>query len=160
MDCPVSSLANSCNRHISRHFLIKSLPWLENVWKLDLTDLFFLAKLNKDDVNCGNTNLNEDMIVSVVIVIFSNHKLTRKQKSGLQQDGFCVIAAVLYQLSDEDPYIESRPIVEYILKFWNFFRRKLQLLKLQLPLRRSYPHLNFDTLLKLHQTLLLQSNIF
>ena len=82
---------------------------------------FFLAKLNKDDVNCGNTNLNEDMIVSVVIVIFSNHKLTRKQKSGLQQDGFCVIAAVLYQLSDEDPYIESRPIVEYILKFWNFF---------------------------------------
>ena len=155
MDSPVSRVANSCNRHISRYFLIKSLPRIENVWKLDLTNLFFLAKLNKDDVNCGNRNLNEDMIVSVVIVIFSNHKLTRKQKSGLQRDSFCVITAVLYQLSYEDPYIESRPIVEYILKFRNFFR-----VKLQLPLRRSYLHLNFETLLKLHQTLLLQSNIF
>ena len=92
-------------------------------------------------MNCGNTNLNEDMIVSVVIVIFSNHKLTRIQKSGLQRDGFCVIATVLYQLSYEDPYIESRLIVEYILKFRNFFRLKLQLLKL--PLRRSYLHLKF-----------------
>jgi len=100
------------------------------------------------------------MIVSAVIVIFSNHKLTLKQKSGLQRDGFCVIAAVLYQLSYEDPYIESRPIVEYILKFRNFFRVNLQLLKLQLPLGRSYLHLNFDALLKLHKTLLLQSNIF
>ena len=87
------------------------------------------------------------MIVSVVIVIFSFHKLTRKQKSGLQRDGFCVIAAVLYQLSYEDPYIESRPTVEYILKFRNFFRVKLQLLNLPLPLRRPYLHLNFDTLL-------------
>ena len=27
----------------------------------------FVAKLNEDDVNCGNTNLNEDMIVAVLI---------------------------------------------------------------------------------------------
>ena len=52
-----------------------------------------------DDVNCGNTNFNEDMIVAVVITIhLSNCKLTRRKYqdfNGIRTHGLCVSAPVL-----------------------------------------------------------------
>ena len=43
----------------------------------------------------------------------SNHKVSRKMFlgfNGIWTHGLCVSAAVLYQLSYEDPYVGSRPI--------------------------------------------------
>ena len=85
----------------------------------------------------------------------SNYKLTRKKVSGLQSTGFEPMASALAlqlsnQLSCEDPPIhweqanllvaalKQRPWVRIPLRSRNFFRVNLQLLKLQLPLRRSF----------------------
>ena len=63
----------------------------------------------------GNTNLNVDMIAVVVIANMGNCKLTSEKFgdfNGIWTCGLCVSAAVLYQLSYEDPYIGSRQICE------------------------------------------------
>ena len=65
----------------------------------------------------------------------SNCKLTRKKFgdfNGIQIHGLCVSAAVLYQLSYEDPYIGSRPIFWVHLnprKKWNLEWRWCELRK-------------------------------
>ena len=69
---------------------------------------------HEDDMNCGNMNLNEDMIVAVVIANSPGYqKKKNRDFNGIRTHGLCVSAAV-----------------------------NLQLLKLQLPQRSSNLHLN------------------
>ena len=68
---------------------------------------------HEDDMNCGNINLNEDMIVAVVIANSPVPEKKNRDFNGIRTHGLCVSAAV-----------------------------NLQLLKLQLPQRSSNIHLN------------------
>ena len=68
---------------------------------------------HEDDMNCGNINLNEDMIVAVVIANSPVPEKKIRDFNGIRTHGLCVSAAV-----------------------------NLQLLKLQLPQRSSNLHLN------------------
>ena len=47
---------------------------------------------HEDDTNCGNTNLNEDMIVAVVIANSPEKKI--RAFNGIRTHGLCVSAAV------------------------------------------------------------------
>ena len=68
---------------------------------------------HEDDMNCGNINLNEDMIVAVIIANSPVPEKKIRDFNGIRTHGLCVSAAV-----------------------------NLQLLKLQLPQRSSNLHLN------------------
>ena len=60
----------------------------------------------EDDVNCENTNVNEDMIVPVAIAILAIWQLDPKKFrdfNGIRTLGLCVTVAVLCQLSYKDP---------------------------------------------------------
>ena len=68
---------------------------------------------HEDDMNCGNINLNEDMIVAVIIANSPVPEKKIRDFNGIRTHGLCVRAAV-----------------------------NSQLLKLQLPQRSSNLHLN------------------
>ena len=61
----------------------------------------------EDDINCGNTNFKWRYDRHSGNCNLSKWKLIRKKNSGLQRiptHGLCVSAALLYQLSYEEPY--------------------------------------------------------
>ena len=66
-----------------------------------------------NDVNCGNTN-EMSMWPSQWIAIYAIAKIARKKDfrgfNGIRTRGLCVSAAVLSQLSYEDPYTGGWPI--------------------------------------------------
>ena len=76
----------------------------------------------------------------------SNRKVSPKNVFGIRTNGLCVSAAVLYQLSYEDPYVGSRPIYwihrtrERNEALKTFFKLTLRLLKSQSQLWWSHLH--------------------
>ena len=67
------------------------------------------------------------MIVAVVISNLSKQTWKKKFRhlNRIRTHGFCVSAAVLYHLSYEDPYIESRPICWVNLNRWKEWNMKM-----------------------------------
>ena len=70
-------------------------------------------KWNGNDVNCGNTNEIKIDVRSCDRNL-NNYEVSRKKEfrgfNRIRTLGLCVRAALLYQLSYEDPYMENRPI--------------------------------------------------
>ena len=79
---------------------ILPVPWAFVISRFHCT----LLKINKtfteneEDVNCGNANLNEDMIVALVIAFLAlqiNSRKVFRNFNGIRTHGLCVSDAVL-----------------------------------------------------------------
>ena len=102
---------------------------------------------------------NEDKTVAVVIAVYSCKQLqvkppppppTKKKSWAFKEiwtHGLCICAIALYQLNYKNPYIEKRPIVEFILACERYeinyqdvlyFRRSQHLHSLYLHLSKSF----------------------
>ena len=102
---------------------------------------------------------NEDKTVAVVIAVYSckqlqvkppPHPPTKKKSWAFKEiwtHGLCICAIALYQLNYKNPYIEKRPIVEFILACERYeinyqdvlyFRRSQHLHSLYLHLSKSF----------------------
>ena len=82
---------------------ILPVPWAFVISRFHCT----LLKINKtfteseEDVNCGNANLNEDMIVALVIAYLAlqiNSRKMFRNFNGIRTHGLCVSDAVPNQL--------------------------------------------------------------